>query len=227
VNLKHLSIIFIITFLLLPLSGLSQQITGVLEPENEDEARLNRLLPPDKIMDAVGIAQGMIVAEIGAGRGRFVVHLSVHVGETGKVYAEDIDAAALRHLENRCEKWGLFNVETIQGDITDPKLPAGELDMIFVVSSYHHFKDPVALLQKARYALNPDGRLTIAEWLPWNKNDREGTTLEDLEEKMNVAGYELLSTESLDVAKPLNIYIFRKDPAVISSSLCLWSLFFR
>lgn len=208
-SLKHLLVIFIIAFLFLPLSGLSQQITGILEPENDDEARLNRLLPPDKIMDAAGITQGMVLAEVGTGHGRFVVQLAVRIGETGKVYAEDIDAGALRHVESRCEEWGLFNVETILGDVMDPKLPVGELDLIFVVSSYHHFKDPVALLQKARSALKPDGQLVIVEWLPWNKKDREGTTFEDMLAQMKTAGYELISTKKLEVAKPLNIYIFR------------------
>jgi SAM-dependent methyltransferase len=204
-----------------------RQDRGVLEPENDDEARLNRLLPPDKIMDAAGVAQGMIVAEIGAGHGRFVVHLAVRLGETGIIYAEDIDAAALRHTERRCEKWGLNNVETIQGDIADPKLPVGKLDLIFVVSSYHHFEDSVPLLQKARSALKVDGRLVIAEWLPWNENDREGTTPEDMTAQIKSAGYELMRTEKLDVAKPLNIYIFRSSPMINSEPLFLRTLFFR
>ncbi len=207
-NLKHLFTIFIIIFLLLPISGNSQQIEGVLDPEDDNEARLNRLLPPEEVMDAVGITKGMVLAEIGAGRGRFVMQLAVRVGETGKVCAEDIDEAALRHLEGRCEKWGLFNVEIILGDVTNPKLPVGELDLIFVVSSYHHFRDPVELMRNARSALKTDGRLAIVEWLPWNKNDREGTTPDDLEAQMKAAGYRLISTERLEVSKPLNIYIF-------------------
>jgi SAM-dependent methyltransferase len=227
VNLRHLHVIYIIAFLLLPLSCLSQQTSGVLEPENDDETRLNRLLPPDQIMDVVGVTQGMVVAEIGAGRGRFLVKLAVRVGKTGKVYAEDIDASALRHLENRCEKWGLLNVETIEGDVTDPKLPANELDLILVVSSFHHFKDPVALLHSAKSALKLDGRLVIAEWLPWSKNDREGTAPEDLEAQMSAAGYRLMGTETLDVDKPLNIYIFSKNPMVISEALFLRPLSFR
>jgi ubiquinone/menaquinone biosynthesis C-methylase UbiE len=178
-------------------------------------------------MDAAGITKGMIVAEIGAGRGRFLVHLAVRVGETGKVYAEDIDSSALRYLKNRCEKWGLLNVETIKGDVTDPKLPVGEFDLIFVVSSYHHFEDPLALLKKAKSALKPDGRLAIAEWIPWSKNDREGTTPEDLEAQMSAAGYRLMSTETLDVDKPLNIYIFSKNPMVISEPLFLRPSSFR
>jgi len=157
----------------------------------------------------VGITPGMVVAEIGAGRGRYVVQLAVRVGETGKVYAEDIDAAALEHLEGRCRKWGLSNVETILGEVTDPGLPPSSLDLLFVVSSYHHFEDPVALLRNARSALKPDGSLAIVEWLPWNRNDKEGTTPEDMEAQMKEAGYRLVRSEKLDVAKPLRIYIFR------------------
>lgn len=192
----------------LSVTGIAQQRKGVLEPENENEARLNRLQPPEKVMDAIGIIPGMIIAEIGAGRGRYVVQLANRVGETGKVYAEDIDAAALRYLENRCKKWGLNNVETIVGDVVDPKLPEGGLDLIFVVSSYHHFADPVALLRNARSALKTDGKLAIVEWLPWSKKDREGTTPEEMEAQMMDAGYKLLRTETLSEDKPLNIYIF-------------------
>jgi len=207
-KLKELFIVIITVFLLLSVSVHPRQTTGVLEPENDNEARLNRLLPPEEIMDAAGVTQGMVVAEIGAGRGRFAVHLAVRIGADGLLYAEDINKASLRHLENRFEQWGLPHVETILGDITDPKLPAGELDLIFVVSSYHHFRDPVALLRNAKPALNEDGRLAIAEWQPWNKSDREGTAPEVMEAQMKDAGYRLIRTESLDVAKPLNIYVF-------------------
>ena len=70
----------------------SQENKTVLTPENANEARLNRLQPPDQVMDAIGIKPGMVVAEIGAGQGRYVVQIAARVGETGKVYAEDIDA---------------------------------------------------------------------------------------------------------------------------------------
>jgi len=219
---KHLFIIFISAFLLLAVTGVTQQHKGVLEPENDNEARLNRLQPPEKVMDAVGITPGMILAEIGAGRGRYVAQLAVRVGETGNVYAEDIDAAALRHLENRCEKWGLNNVETILGDVTNAKLPEGELDLIFVISSYHHFGDPVALMRNARSALKTDGKLAIVEWLPWSENDREGTAPEDVEAQMKAAGYKLVRTETLSEAKPLNIYIFRPNDTQKIRDMVVW-----
>lgn len=188
--------------------GFLQQ-KSVLDPENENETRLNRLMPPEEVFKVVDISPGMIVAEIGAGKGRYVVQLAVRVGATGKVYAEDIDASALSYLESRCERWDLENVETILGEIEDPKLPEGELDLIMVVSSYHHFDDPVYLLRNARSALKPEGKLVVVEWIPWSRNDKEGTPPEKLKEEMNEAGYRLERLESLDLAKKLNIYIFR------------------
>jgi SAM-dependent methyltransferase len=184
----------------------TQDTQSVLRPENANEARLNRLQPPDQVMDAIGIQPGMVGAEIGAGQGRYVVQLAVRVGESGKIYAEDIDAEALRHLEGRCERWGLTNVESILGSVTDPKLPEGELDFIFVISAYHHFADPIALLRNARASLKPDGMLAIGEWL-------QSTSPEELEAQVSSAGYKLERTETFLEANGLYIYVFRIDDA--------------
>jgi ubiquinone/menaquinone biosynthesis C-methylase UbiE len=196
-------VIILMFFFIKAGTGISQP-QDVLTPENANEARLNRLQPPDQVMDAIGIKPGMVVAEIGAGQGRYVVQIAVRVGETGKVYAEDIDAASLRHLDQRCAKWGLQHVESILGDITDPKLPKGELDVIFVISAYHHFQDPVALMRNARASLKPDGIVAIGEWL-------DATSPEQVETQMKAAGYKLDRTETFLEKNNLYIYIFRAD----------------
>ena len=183
---------------------------GVLEAENANEARLNRLQPPDQVMDAIGLKPGMTVAEIGAGRGRYVVQLAVRVGEEGRVYAEDISARSLEHLKQRCERWGLTNVETILGEVTDPKLPRGELDLVFIISSYHHFQDPVALMRSARPALKPNGLVAIGEWLPRDSGGSEYRTPARIEEEMRKAGYRLERIETFLQKNNMNIYIFRR-----------------
>lgn len=197
-------LVFLI-FIILAASGLiAQEKKGVLEPESSNEARLNRLQPPDQVMDAIGVQPGMTVAEIGAGRGRYVVQLAVRVGEGGKVYAEDIDANALKHLEQRCKQWEIKNVETILGEVTDPKLPQGELDLIFIISAYHHFKDPTTLLRNARSALKPDGTIAIGEWI-------RSTAPEKVEAQLNAAGYKLDRIETFLEKNNMYIYIFRLD----------------
>ena len=199
-----LIVILLMFFFVSVATGICQEKKDVLTPENSNEARLNGLQPPEKVMDAIGIKPGMVVAEIGAGRGRYVVQFAVRVGEAGKVYAEDIDEEALQHLEKRCERWGLEHVKTILGDVTDPKLPESELDVIFVISAYHHFNDPVKLMRNARPSLKPDGVLAIGEWL-------NVTSPEQVEAQMKEAGYELERTETFLEKNNLYIYIFRID----------------
>lgn len=200
---------------LLALTGLiaaaEGRATDALTPEDANEARLNRLQPPEKVLDAIGVRPGMTVAEIGAGRGRYAVQLAVRVGPSGRVYAEDIDAAALEHLRQRCRRWQLENVEVIQGDVADPELPPGQLDLIWIVSSYHHFADPVALLRRARPALKPGGRLAIGEWISIHETGRHGTTPEGIIRQMKSAGYDLERTETFLKENNFLIYVFRPD----------------
>ena len=176
--------------------------------EDANEARLNRLQPPGQVMDIIGAAPGMTIAEIGAGRGRYVVHLADRVGEKGKIYAEDIDADALRHCGDRCRRNGFANVETILGDDADPKFPPRALDLVFVISSYHHFSDPVALMRKARLGLKPTGRLAIAEWVKRPGESGEGTTPEEMKARMEDAGFVLDRIDKTLEKNDLYIYLF-------------------
>ena len=188
-----------------------QDWEGALKPENFNEARLNNLQPPEKVMDAIGLKPGMIAAEIGAGQGRYVMQFAHRVGNDGKVYAEDIDAEALRHLEQRCARFGIENVETVLGEVKDPKLPENRLDLIFVISAYHHFDDPVELLRKAKPSLKPTGVLAIGEWVRREGERGEGTSPETMEAQMKEAGYRLERTETFLKDNNLYIYLFRPE----------------
>jgi len=188
--------------------GPAEEPQGVLAPENANEARLNGLQPPSRVLDAIGVRPGMTVAEIGAGQGRYAVQLAARVGPGGRVYAEDIDADALEHLRGRCRRWKLENVETVLGDVTDPKLPTGRLDLIWIVSSYHHFDDPVALLRRARPALKPDGRLAIGEWISIHEVGRHGTSPENIIRQVEAAGYVFERSETFLKANNFLIYLF-------------------
>jgi ubiquinone/menaquinone biosynthesis C-methylase UbiE len=185
----------------------AQDTQGALVPENANEARLNRIQPPERVLGAIGLEPGKVVGEIGAGRGRYTVQIAVRVGPSGKVYANDIDAGALRYLMQRCTKWGISNVETVLGEETDPRFPEGELDLIFMISTYHHISQPTKLMRNALPALKPEGRLAIVEWVPRSDSSSESTAPEDLIRQMNEAGYMLERIETF--LKTNNIYIFR------------------
>ena len=75
-------------------------------------------------MDALGIAPGKNVADIGAGSGWFTVRAAQRVTETGKVYAVDINPEAISYIKERAQKEKLTNVQDSDGQSRDsPELP--------------------------------------------------------------------------------------------------------
>jgi ubiquinone/menaquinone biosynthesis C-methylase UbiE len=121
---------------------------------------------PDQIMDALNIAEGSVVGELGAGSGWFTIRLARRVGPNGKVYAEDIQPQMIEVIRRRVPRENLSDkvVDTRLGTAADPKLPVGELDAVLICDAYHEMEQPVALLRNAAGALKKNGRLGIVEF---------------------------------------------------------------
>jgi len=130
----------------------------LVRPEREQEEE------PDKALDAIGIAKGSTVADIGAGAGYMTWRMAERVGPTGKVYANDIQAKMLEILKRNIEERKLGNVETVLGEIDDPKLPKNAVDLVLLVDVYHEFSEPQKMLRKIRESLRADGRLVLLEY---------------------------------------------------------------
>lgn len=179
------------------------------EVQVEDwEVQINERQPVQKVIEAIGLKPGMVVGEVGAGTGRVTVWLAVSVGPTGKVYANDIDAASLDHLKKRCDMEGLANVTTILGTVEDPRLPLKSLDIAFMTNTYHHLEKPVELVRNLLPTLKENGILAIVE----RDKDRsshkdEATTQKDFIKQMDEAGFEVIKIDT--TMKEDNIYIAR------------------
>jgi ubiquinone/menaquinone biosynthesis C-methylase UbiE len=119
---------------------------------------------PDEVMDALGIAEGSIVADLGAGGGWFTIRLARRVGPNGKVYAEDVQQEMLEAIKRRVEREGLSKrVEPIFGIQSDPRLPE-PVDAALIVDAYYEMEAPVTLLRKLARSLKPTGRIGIVEF---------------------------------------------------------------
>jgi len=116
------------------------------------------------LVGATNAAPGHWIADVGAGAGYYSMRLSKIVGPTGKVFAEEIWADALRCLDLRVKLFNLHNVEVIKGDDDNPKLPPGSLAAVLVVNSYHHFEKYQAMCEQILKSLRPGGRLVIADY---------------------------------------------------------------
>jgi predicted methyltransferase len=127
---------------------------------------------PDLIMDALKIAYGDTVADIGAGSGFFTVRLARRVdprGENGLVYAEDIQPPMLESIKRRVSREGLKNVVTRLGTPTDTNLPKGALDAVLVVDVYQEIEDEASRIRLLRHladTLKPKGRIGIVNYKP-------------------------------------------------------------
>jgi predicted methyltransferase len=132
---------------------------GVLEGPDRDVYQ-----QPGRVMDALGIGDGSVVADLGAGGGWFTIRLARRVGPNGLVYAEDVQPQMIEAIQRRVQREGLQNVRTVLGADADPRLGAETLDAALVVDAYHEVQDRVTFLQNVRKALKPRGRLGIINY---------------------------------------------------------------
>jgi ubiquinone/menaquinone biosynthesis C-methylase UbiE len=131
---------------------------GELEGPDRDEWQ-----SPEKIMDALGVGEGVVVADLGAGSGWFTIRLAGRVGPNGMVYAEDIQRQMIDSITRRVERMGLKNVRTVLGTANDPRLPV-PVDAVLIVDSYHEMEQPVTLLKNVARYLKPNGRIGIVNF---------------------------------------------------------------
>jgi len=131
---------------------------GELEPPDREEWQ-----QPIRIMDALGIGDGSVVADLGAGSGWFTIRLASRVGPNGTVFAEDIQRPMIQAINVRVESLGIKNVHTVLGTPSDPRLPA-PVDAVLIVDAYHEMEQPVMLLRNVLKSLKPSGRIGIVNF---------------------------------------------------------------
>lgn len=119
---------------------------------------------PAKLLASLGVKPGQTVCDLGCGNGFYALRLAKLVGPKGRVLAVDIQPEMLELLNDRAESRGVTNVTTIEGALDDPKLPAGEVDLVLLVDVYHEFSHPPEMLAAIRQSLRPEGRVALVEF---------------------------------------------------------------
>jgi ubiquinone/menaquinone biosynthesis C-methylase UbiE len=119
---------------------------------------------PEQIMDVLGIAEGSVAADIGAGAGWFTIRLARRVGPNGVVYAEDVQPQMLAAIQRRVKAEGLTNVKPILGKGSDPQLPRAALNVVLMVDAYHEIDDRVPMLRNLATSLRPGGRIGVVDF---------------------------------------------------------------
>ena len=93
-------------------------------------------LKVDRVVAALNLRPGEVVADPGAGSGPFIAAFAKAVGPSGRVYAVEVDQAFFPYIEAKAKAAGASNVQTVLGEFGDPKLPSTDIDVAFLQTGY-------------------------------------------------------------------------------------------
>jgi predicted methyltransferase len=170
-------------------------IADIISPIWHDEKERDDAGEPGQLVRLLGITSGMIVADIGAGSGYYVVRLSPIVGPSGRVIAEDVVPEYLRTLRKRVHDRGLQNTVISRGEPHDPRLPVNSLDIAILVHMYHEIAQPYGLLYNLVPALKPGARVGIVD--AYGPTSQHGTPPDLLRCELAAVGYRQISFDRL------------------------------
>lgn len=155
---------------------------------------------PHEVMQALGLKQGEVIADIGSGSGYFALRFAAHVGDKGRVYGVDIDPEMVRHLNRRIRDAGLSNVQTVLADPDDPLLRDRSIDRFVVVDTWHHIDNQAKYLGLMKKMLKPGGQVVMIDFhkreLPVGPRLSMKIAREDLIQQMETSGFRLAQEHS-------------------------------
>lgn len=162
---------------------------------------------PDRVIAALVLRPGQIVADIGSGTGYFTIRLAKSAAAP-KVYGADIEPGMVKYLRERAVKEDLDNIVAVQAAADTPNLPE-PVDLVLIVDTYHHIGDRERYFRNLAKALKPGGRIAIIDFKP---DSPEGPPKEfrfppeQFKLEMSRAGYKLIATQ--DFLPRQNFLIF-------------------
>jgi ubiquinone/menaquinone biosynthesis C-methylase UbiE len=128
---------------------------------------------PTRVIEALQLKAGNVVADIGSGTGYFAVRLAKSP-TAPKVYAIDIEPSMRDYVTRRAEHEGLKNVTAVLAGADRANLPE-KVDVVLLVDTFHHIPNRVAYFTQLKADLNPGARLAIIDF---RKDSPDGPPVE-------------------------------------------------
>lgn len=119
---------------------------------------------PDEVVRLMDLHPGHTVADVGAGTGYFLPHLSRAVGAGGNVIGIDIEPDMVRHMRERASREGLANVRARRAQPDNAGLPPASADRILIVNTWHHIPSRPSYARRLADALRNDGAVFVVDY---------------------------------------------------------------
>ncbi len=212
---RFLCVPLFLSLLITPAQAQSHQDHSRAENKRlQDDLERAQWQLPRKVLMEIGVREGMVVADVGAGDGYFTILISEKVGEKGTVYASDIDRDALKRCAEKCEVERISNVHIIVGTEDDPSLPEKSCDFILIVNTVHLVRNPGVFFKNLVKGLSANGKIAIVQWsaeklggeVPkWEPKDRDLYSMKTIFKMIYSSGLEVV--DIMDFLPVQNIYI--------------------
>lgn len=152
-------------------------------------------IPVDVVLEKLGLPDGGVLVEIGAGTAFFSVAFLVQA-RAEKLYACDISEIMIDWInDNIVEQHpAIVPLQTMDDSVP---LQSGIADLVFMINLHHELDDPARILSEAFRLTRPGGRVLIIDWK--KEEMSEGPPLEircspsDVETQLAAAGFHTLS----------------------------------
>jgi ubiquinone/menaquinone biosynthesis C-methylase UbiE len=190
------------------------QIMGASGSAWLDRADRERTEPRERILEALHVAPGEAIADVGAGTGYYTLALARRVGPSGRVVATDVQPEMLRLLGAKVRAAGLANVETVLATEAESGLGRAAFDLALMVDVYHELARPFEALAQIRCALKEKGRLVLLEYRAEDPavliKPEHKMRAEDVVAEIEPAGFRL--GERLEFLPQHHVLVFVKAP---------------
>jgi len=183
----------------------------------ESEERRRRQ-PPERLLEALGVAEGWRVVDVGCGPGFYTLPAAERVGSTGRVYAVDVEPAMLTRVRERAAAAGFGQIEThLSPDEERIPLPDGAADAALLANVLHECRQRVAFLREVYRVLVPGGRLAVVEWrkepTPMGPPLEERMSEGEVREALLAAGFDLTGPVGEEATGPTHFGLLARRPA--------------
>lgn len=156
---------------------------------------------PEKVLEYLGELKGKKIMDIGAGTGYFSLKLARKGAE---VIAADVSDEFQDIIKQRIEANNLTTIELRKIPYDSPNLDDNEVDMVFIVNTYHHIENRVDYFSKVKKGLKPDGELVVIDFfkkeIPVGPPVNHKVDLETVKKELKAAGFTQLDV-NIDMLK--------------------------
>jgi SAM-dependent methyltransferase len=175
--------------------AVDRPVSPIISSAYSTEEARDRHGEAERVMNRLGLAPGVRVADIGAGDGYYTVRLAKRLGAGATIYAEDVRQDYLDGLASRLTREGVRGVSLVHGTPSDPRLAEHSIDLAILAHVYHEIEKPYEFLYRLHAALVPDGRVAIID--NDKPTDQHGTPPVLLRCELAAVGYRQIDFLSL------------------------------